>query len=161
MLGGFFFNDTATTGTYTLSLHDALPILRLRGSVTPSSVKDAKESLEKVRKEKDEAIASQQYEQAAELRDRELRYSDELDTLEKEWQESLGKDRAVVTEEDIAEVVSMWTGIPVTRLATEETERLLHMEQELHKRIIGQDEAIVNIAKSVRRARAGDRKRVV
>jgi ATP-dependent Clp protease ATP-binding subunit ClpC len=129
--------------------------VRLRGSVTPTSVKDAKESLEQVRKEKDEAIASQQYEQAAELRDRELRYSDELDTLEKEWQEGLGKDRAVVTEEDIAEVVSMWTGIPVTRLAAEETERLLHMEQELHKRIIGQDEAIVNIAKSVRRARAG------
>ena len=129
--------------------------VRLRGSVTPTSVKDAKESLEQVRKEKDEAIASQQYEQAAELRDRELRYSDELDTLEKEWQEGLGKDRKVVTEEDIAEVVSMWTGIPVTRLAVEETERLLHMEQELHKRIIGQDEAIVNIAKSVRRARAG------
>ena len=129
--------------------------VRLRGSVTPTSVKDAKKSLEQVRKEKDEAIASQQYEQAAELRDRELRYSDELDTLEKEWQEGLGKDRAVVTEEDIAEVVSMWTGIPVTRLAAEETERLLHMEQELHKRIIGQDEAIVNIAKSVRRARAG------
>ena len=129
--------------------------VRLRGSATPTSVKDAKESLEQVRKEKDEAIASQQYEQAAELRDRELRYSDELDTLEKEWQEGLGKDRAVVTEEDIAEVVSMWTGIPVTRLAAEETERLLNMEQELHKRIIGQDEAIVNIAKSVRRARAG------
>jgi len=129
--------------------------VRLRGSVTPASVKDAKESLERVRKEKDEAIASQQYEQAAELRDRELRHSDELDTLEKEWQESLGKDRAVVTEEDIAEVVSMWTGIPVTRLAAEETQRLLDMEQELHKRIIGQDEAIVNIAKSVRRARAG------
>ena len=129
--------------------------VRLRGSVTPTSVKDAKESLEQVRKEKDEAIASQQYEQAAELRDRELRHTDDLDTLEKEWQEGLGKDRAVVTEEDIAEVVSMWTGIPVTRLAAEETERLLHMEQELHKRIIGQDEAIVNIAKSVRRARAG------
>ncbi|MCH8832190.1 MAG: ATP-dependent Clp protease ATP-binding subunit [Chloroflexi bacterium] len=129
--------------------------VRLRGSVTPTSVKDAKESLEQVRKEKDEAIASQQYERAAELRDRELRHTDELDTLEKEWQESLGKDRAEVTEEDIAEVVSMWTGIPVTRLAAEETERLLHMEQELHKRIIGQDEAIVNIAKSVRRARAG------
>ena len=129
--------------------------VRLRGSVTPTSVKDAKESLEQVRKEKDEAIASQQYERAAELRDRELRHTDDLDTLEKEWQESLGKDRAEVTEEDIAEVVSMWTGIPVTRLAAEETERLLHMEQELHKRIIGQDEAIVNISKSVRRARAG------
>lgn len=129
--------------------------VRLRGSVTPTGVKDAMDALEQVRKEKDEAIASQQYEQAAELRDRELRHSEDLDTLEKEWQEGRGNDRAVVTEEDIAEVVSMWTGIPVTRLAAEETERLLQMEQEIHKRIIGQDEAIVNIAKSVRRARAG------
>ncbi len=129
--------------------------VRLRGSVTPTAVKDAMEVLEQVRKDKDEAIASQQYEAAAELRDRELRHSEDLDTLEKEWQEGRGKDRAVVTEEDIAEVVSMWTGIPVTRLAAEETERLVNMEQELHKRIIGQDEAIVNIAKSVRRARAG------
>ena len=129
--------------------------VRLRGSVTPASVKDAMQVLEQVRKEKDEAIASQQYEVAAELRDRELRQSEDLDTLEKDWQEGKGKERPVVTEDDIAEVVSMWTGIPVTRLASEETERLLRMEQELHKRIIGQDEAIVSVAKSVRRARAG------
>ena len=127
--------------------------VRLRGSVTPAPVKDAMQVLEQVRREKDEAIASQQYEAAAELRDRELRQTEDLDNLEKDWQE--GKERPVVTEDDIAEVVSMWTGIPVTRLASEETERLLRMEQELHKRIIGQDEAIVNIAKSVRRARAG------
>ncbi len=129
--------------------------VRLRGSVTPASVKDAMEVLEKVRKEKDEAIASQQYEAAAELRDQELQQNEDLDTLEKEWQEGQDKERQVVTEEDIAEVVSMWTGIPVTRLAEEETERLLQMEGELHKRIIGQDEAIINISKSVRRARAG------
>ena len=129
--------------------------VRLKGSVTPAAVKDAMKVLEKVRKEKDEAIASQQYEAAAELRDQELRRNEDLDTLEKEWQEDRGKERPVVTEEDIAEVVSMWTGIPVTRLAQEETQRLINMEQELHKRIIGQDEAIVNIAKSVRRARAG------
>ena len=129
--------------------------VRLRGSVTPASVKDAMEVLEQVRKEKDEAIASQQYEAAAELRDQELQQNEDLDTLEKEWQEGQDKERQVVTEEDIAEVVSMWTGIPVTRLAEEETERLLQMEQELHKRIIGQDEAIINISKSVRRARAG------
>ena len=129
--------------------------VRLRGSVTPASVKDAMQVLEEVRKEKDEAIASQQYEAAAELRDRELRQNEDLDTLEKEWQEGRGKDRPVVTEDDIAEVVSMWTGIPVTRLAQEETQRLLNMEKEIHKRIIGQDEAIVNISKSVRRARAG------
>ena len=129
--------------------------VRLRGSVTPASVKDAMQVLEQVRKEKDEAIASQQYEAAAELRDRELRQNENLDTLEKEWQEGENAERRVVTEDDIAEVVSMWTGIPVTRLAEEETERLLQMEGELHKRIIGQDEAIVSVSKSVRRARAG------
>jgi len=129
--------------------------VRLRGSVTPSSLKDAMEVLEQVRKEKDEAIASQEYEAAAELRDRELHASEDLETQEREWQEERDKERRTVTEEDIAEVVSMWTGIPVTRLAQEETERLLRMEEDIHKRIIGQDEAIVNIAKSVRRARAG------
>ncbi|CAI8048744.1 Chaperone protein ClpB [Geodia barretti] len=106
-------------------------------------------------RKKDEAIASQQYEVAAELRDRELNLNQDLDTLKEEWQEDRSKGRTTVTEEDIAEVVSMWTGIPVTRLAAEETERLIHMEEDLHKRIIGQDEAIVNISKAVRRARAG------
>ena len=129
--------------------------VRLRGSVTPASVKDAMQVLEQVRKEKDEAIASQQYEAAAELRDRELRQNEDLDTLEKNWKEGENAERRVVTEDDIAEVVSMWTGIPVTRLAEEETERLLQMEGELHKRIIGQDEAIISVSKSVRRARAG------
>jgi ATP-dependent Clp protease ATP-binding subunit ClpC len=136
-------------------IDEASSKVRLRGSVTPASVKDAIEGLEAVRKEKDEAIASQQYEAAAELRDRELRQNADLDTLEKEWEEGRGKERQKVTEEDIAEVVSMWTGIPVTRLAQEETERLLHMEDEIHRRIIGQDEAIVSVSKSVRRARAG------
>ncbi len=129
--------------------------VRLRGSVTPSSLKDAMNVLEEVRKEKDEAIASQQYEAAAELRDRELHANEDLDNLEKEWQEGREAERPSVTEDDIAQVVSMWTGIPVTRLAAEETERLLRMEEEIHKRIIGQDEAIINISKSVRRARSG------
>ena len=136
-------------------LDEAGSRVRLRGSATPAPVKDAMKALEDVKKEKDEAIASQQYELAAELRDKELTLNQNLDELEKEWREGRLKDRAQVTEEDIAEVVSMWTGIPVTRLAQEETERLLQMEQELHKRIIGQDEAIVNISKAVRRARAG------
>ena len=129
--------------------------VRLRGSVTPASVTDAMQVLESVSREKDEAIAEQRYEAAAELRDRELRQRQDLDELRSEWQEGQGKERSVVTEDDIAEVVSMWTGVPVARLAKEETERLLQMENELHKRIIGQDEAIVNISKSVRRARAG------
>ena len=129
--------------------------VRLRGSVTPSSVTDAMKVLEAVGREKDEAIADQRYEAAAELRDRELRQREDLDELRSEWQEGKSKERSVVTDDDIAEVVSMWTGIPVARMAKEETERLLQMEAELHKRIIGQDEAIVSISKSVRRARAG------
>ena len=129
--------------------------VRLRGSVTPASVTDAMRVLEEVSREKDEAIADQRYEAAAELRDRELNERQNLDELRSEWQEGKGRERTIVTEDDIAEVVSMWTGVPVARLAKEETERLLQMESELHKRIIGQDEAIVNISKSVRRARAG------
>ena len=129
--------------------------VRLRSSTTPLSVKEVSKVLENVRKEKDEAIASQQYEYAAELRERELRMAEKVETLEREWHEERGQERSVVTSEDIAEVVSMWTGIPVTRLAMEETERLLHMEQGIHKRIIGQDEAIAGISKAVRRARAG------
>ena len=136
-------------------LDEAGSRVRLRGSHAPQEVKDAMAVLERVRKEKEEAIAGQQYEVAAELRDRELHLSENVGNLEREWQADRNKERAQVTEEDIAEVVSMWTGIPVTRLAQEETQRLLHMEEELHKRIIGQDEAIVGIAKAVRRARAG------
>ena len=136
-------------------LDEAGSRVRLRGSTTPPSVREAAQALEQVRKEKDEAIASQQYEVAAELRDKELQLNQNLDELEKDWHEGRNKERAQVLEEDIAEVVSMWTGIPITRLAEEETERLLQMEEELHKRIVGQDEAIVNISKAVRRARAG------
>ena len=136
-------------------LDEAGSRVRLRGSHAPQEVQDAMAVLERVRKEKDEAIASQQYEVAAELRDRELHLSENVGNLEAEWKADRNKERAQVTEEDIAEVVAMWTGIPVTRLAQEETTRLLHMEQELHKRIIGQDEAIVGISKAVRRARAG------
>ncbi len=136
-------------------LDEAGSRVRLRGSHAPKEVKDAMEVLERVRKEKDEAIASQQYEVAAELRDRELHLTENVGDLERDWKAGRSKERTQVTEEDIAEVVSMWTGIPVTRLAQEETERLLHMEEDLHKRIIGQDEAIVGIARAVRRARAG------
>ena len=136
-------------------LDEAGSRVRLRGSYAPQDIRDTIAILDRVRKEKDEAIAAQQYELAAELRDRELSLTQNIGELEKEWKAGRSKERSQVTEEDIAEVVSMWTGIPVTRLAKEETERLMHMEEELHKRIIGQDEAIVGIAKAVRRARAG------
>jgi ATP-dependent Clp protease ATP-binding subunit ClpC len=129
--------------------------VRIRSSGTPLSVKESQKGLETVRREKDEAIAAQQYEYAAELRDRELKLADKLQQVQSELQVATTEDKAVVNAEEIAEVVSMWTGIPVTRMAVEETERLIHMEDNLHKRIIGQDEAIVSISKAVRRARAG------
>ena len=129
--------------------------VRIRSSSVPLTLKESTKVLESVRKEKDDAIAGQQYEHAAELRDRELKLEAKLEGMEKEWAEEQETVEAVVTEEDIAEIVSMWTGIPVTRLALEETQRLLKMESALHERIVGQDEAINSISKAVRRARAG------
>ena len=136
-------------------MDEASSRVRIKAANTPLSVKEAMQVLDTVRREKDEAIGGQQYEYAAELRDRELRLGEKLQSLETEWQAEQEKDRPTVTEEDIAEVVGMWTGIPVTRLATEETTRLLQMEEMVHKRIIGQEEAVTVIAKAIRRARAG------
>ncbi len=136
-------------------IDEAASRVRIRASSTPISLKESSKVLDGVRQEKDEAISSQQYEYAAELRERELKLQEKLESLQSEWKTDGDDDEVVVTEEDIAEVVSMWTGIPVTRLALEETQRLLHMEDSLHERIIGQDEAIRSISKAVRRARAG------
>ena len=129
--------------------------VRINFSTAPLSVNEASKLLESVRGEKDEAISARQYEFAAELRDRESKLSDKLMTLEKAWEEERGEEKPVVTEEHIEEVVSMWTGIPVTRLSASETERLIHMEEELHKMVVGQDEPISLVSKAVRRARAG------
>jgi len=136
-------------------IDEASSRVRIRSAGVPLSLKEANRVLESVRKEKEEAISSQQYEYAAELRDRELRLLEKLEQMEQQWQTDQPKEKPSVSAEDIAEVVGMWTGIPVTKLAQTETAKLLHMEEALHKRIIGQDEAIVAIAKAVRRARAG------
>ena len=136
-------------------IDEAASKVRIAASSTPLSVKESTKVLESVRREKDEAIAGQQYEYAAELRDRELKLADKLEHMEEDWESENGEHEVLVTEEDIAEVVSMWTGIPVTRLGLEDMERLLHMEGSLQKRIIGQDEAINVVSKAVRRARAG------
>ena len=136
-------------------IDEAASKVRISNNSVPVSVQESIKVLEKVREEKDEAIASQQYEYAAELRDRELKLAEKLEYTENEDQNESTIPKAVVTEEDIAEVVSMWTGIPVTSLGTEDMERLLHMEESIHNRIIGQDEAISVVSKAVRRARAG------
>jgi ATP-dependent Clp protease ATP-binding subunit ClpC len=129
--------------------------VRLRNASAPPQIKDAQHALEEVTRQKDEAIAGQDYEAAARLRDEESQGKEHIDQMRASWQEEIAKVTPVVTDEDIAQVVSMWTGIPVVRISQEEKERLLHMEDALHSRIIGQQEAIETVAKAVRRARAG------
>jgi ATP-dependent Clp protease ATP-binding subunit ClpC len=129
--------------------------VRIKRSYAPPSLQEASKGLDSLRQEKEEAIAAQQYEFAAQLRDREVELQDKLEGMHAGWKTEQQESKPTVTAEDICEVVSMWTGIPVTRIASEESQRLLHMEDALHERVVGQDEAIHNIAKAVRRARAG------
>ncbi len=129
--------------------------VRIKRGGVPLSLTEIKKALEAVRRDKEQAIAAQQYEYAAELRDRELHLTEKLQKMENEFQIEQVETRPTVTEEDIAVVASMWTGIPVARIAQDESSRLLQMEEALHRRIVGQDEAISIIAKAVRRARAG------
>ncbi len=136
-------------------IDEASSRVRIRRAATPPSLKEAIKGLESLRREKDQAIASQQYEYAAELRDRELKLQAKIKEMG-EWEEGeAGIATPLVTEEDISEVISMWTGIPVARIASEESARLLKMEEQLRSRVIGQDEAIETISRAVRRARAG------
>ncbi len=134
---------------------EAASRVRIRHRTVPITLKEARQLEDSVRKDKDAALATQQYDYAAELRQRELQIEEKIKRMEEEWQSEQEQEPPVVTAEDIAEVVSMWTGIPVVQLGGDETIRLLQMEEVLHKRIIGQDEAINIIAKAVRRARAG------
>lgn len=136
-------------------IDEAASRVRINFTTAPLSVQEVTRMLESVRKEKDEAIASRQYEYAAELRDREASISEKLDGLERDWKDEQADESPTVTHDDIAEVVSMWTSIPVTRLAATETERLINMEEVLHEGVIGQDEPITLVSKAVRRARAG------
>ena len=129
--------------------------VRLRSASAPPEIKAAQVALDEVTVQKDEAIAGQDYEAAARLRDEEAQGKERVEQLKAKWHEDQGKETPVVTDEDIAQVVSMWTGIPVIRISEEESERLLHMEDALHKRYIGQEEGIRTISRAVRRARAG------
>ena len=129
--------------------------VRLRSSSAPAEIKAAQKALEEVTQQKDEAIAGQDYEAAARMRDEEAKGKEQIEELKKGWHEERAKETPIVTDEDIAQVVSMWTGIPVIRISTEESERLLHMEEALHGRVIGQQEAIQTVSRAVRRARAG------
>jgi len=136
-------------------IDEAASRVRLRHTSAPPALREAQRELDKVTKEKDGAINSQDYEGAARLREQESETRERVDTLRADWQSTISGDQPTVTEEEIAQVVAMWTGIPVTRIAQEESERLLHMEDAIHHRVIGQDEAIASVSRAVRRARAG------
>jgi ATP-dependent Clp protease ATP-binding subunit ClpC len=136
-------------------IDEASSRVRMQRSLAPLNLKEAMRGLEAVLREKDEAIQNQQYEQAQALLEREKKLRERITKLESGWHKDQSSEKPVVTEEDIAQIVSMWTGIPVMRIAQEESARLLEMESALHKRIIGQDESIETISRAVRRARAG------
>ncbi|RNF38665.1 ATP-dependent protease ATP-binding subunit ClpC [Planococcus salinus] len=129
--------------------------VRLRSYTTPPDLKELEAKLEAARSEKNEAVQSQEFEKAASLRDAEQKLKDQLEKTKKEWKEKQGKEESEVTVEDIAKVVSMWTSIPVSKLAQTESDKLLNLESILHSRVIGQDEAVTSISKAIRRARAG------
>jgi ATP-dependent Clp protease ATP-binding subunit ClpC len=129
--------------------------VRLRSFATPPNLKELELKLEEIRKEKDAAVQSQEFEKAASLRDAEQRLREQLEETKRSWKEKQGKENNEVTVEDIATVVSNWTGIPVNKLAESETVKLLNLEKILHSRVIGQEEAVKAVAKAVRRARAG------
>ncbi|MGG4459497.1 ATP-dependent Clp protease ATP-binding subunit [Brevibacillus porteri] len=134
---------------------EAASKVRLQSFTVPPNLKELEGRLEEVRKEKDAAVQSQEFEEAAALRDQEQKLREELDKTKKDWKERQGQLNMEVTPEDIAQVVASWTGIPVLKLKEEETERLLKMEEILHNRVIGQDEAVKSISRAIRRARAG------
>lgn len=128
---------------------------RLKTTTLPPELKGLQQELETITKEKEEAIGAQEFEKAAQLRDKQKELQQRLDETKKEWEAKHGKEEGVITDEDIALVLSKQTGIPVYKLVEKETAKLLRMEEELHKRVIGQDEAISAISRAIRRARSG------
>ena len=128
---------------------------RLATQVPPPEVAELKKKVEEIAEKKDEAIRDQDFERAAELRDNERELQREIQDKEKAWEEERRTHRPALTEDDVAFIVSRWTGIPVTRLREAETARLINMEEELHHRVIGQDRAIKAISRAIRRSRAG------
>ncbi len=128
---------------------------RIQTMTAPPDYKEMEEKVLTVRKEKEAAIEGQEFEKAANLRDRERRLINEKKELEERWKNSEEGSRASIGEDEIAEVVAMWTGIPVVKLTEAETQKLLKMEEELHRRVVGQDEALTAVSKAIRRGRAG------
>ena len=136
-------------------IDEAASRVRLQTTITPPDLKDLEEQLSLLQQEKESAIKNEEFEKAAEFRDQEQKLRQKMDGLRNEWKNKRSLTEPMVTEEEIAHVVSKWTGIPVMKLKQEETDRLLKMEGIIHQRVIGQNEAVDAVSKAVRRARAG------
>ena len=136
-------------------IDEASSRVRLKATIDPPDLKDLEGKVKAAQNEKEAAIQNEEFEKAARLRDEEQQLRAELEAQRRDWRSKRDLDEPQVTEEEIAQVVSSWTSVPVTRLREEETERLLKMEEILHQRVIGQDEATGAVARAVRRARAG------
>ncbi len=137
-------------------IDEAASRMRIKTMSAPPRYRELEDEIEKVRKDKEDAIEAQEFEKAASLRDKERKLTQKKRELEENWRANEGgEEQPEIGEEEIADIVSMWTGIPVFKLTEAESQRLIRMEDELHKRVIGQEEAIVAVSKSIRRARAG------
>ena len=128
---------------------------RLDAYVMPDEIKTLEAQIEQLTKDKEEAIKSEAYEQAGEIKKKQLKKKEQLEKMTKQWQDSINENNLIVDEDEIASVVSTWTKIPVQRIAQAESERLMKLEETLHNRVIGQDEAVTAVAKAIRRGRVG------
>ncbi|MDB5114373.1 MAG: ATPase domain protein [Chloroflexi bacterium] len=144
-------------------IDEASARVRMKLTTTPDDLRAMQKEIRQLQIQKEESIAGQDYETAASFRDKEKKLKERYVSEEMAWRDRLGQTVPEVTEEHIAEIISSWTGVPVSRLVEEETSRLLRMEEEIHKRLVGQDEAVKVISQAVRRARAGlkDHKRPI
>ncbi len=136
-------------------IDEAASRMRIKSMTSPPANRELEEEIEKTRREKEAAIEAQEFEKAASLRDKERKLTHKKRELEEEWESGESVERPAIGEEEIADIVSMWTGIPVFKLTEAETQKLMRMEEELHKRVIGQHPAIEVISKAIRRSRAG------
>jgi ATP-dependent Clp protease ATP-binding subunit ClpC len=137
-------------------IDEAASRMRIKNMSTPPRYRELEDEIEQVRRDKEAAIEAQEFEKAAALRDNERKLSNKKRELEDAWKESSEEgEQASIGEEEIADIVSMWTGIPVFKLTEAESQKLIRMEEELHKRVIGQEIAIGAVSKAIRRARAG------
>ncbi|NLK37381.1 MAG: ATP-dependent Clp protease ATP-binding subunit, partial [Epulopiscium sp.] len=136
-------------------IDEAASRLRLKAYTAPVSVKELEEKLSALEKEKEEAIKTEEFEKAGEIKKAQNELREQLNAAKKDWENQTSQGAQVVTKEDVAEVISKWTGIPLKSLNEEEGDRLIRLEETLHKRVIGQEEAVTAVAKAIRRGRVG------